>query len=305
MDQQFKWPGQPLDWAEYCAWFQAAREVAEQRKAAGDPVAQEPALLTHAAARKLIAHFVGEEWFPRHAMPDGSPDGYFFPRFTGTNGGAPDYTARIFNLAECFFNLQRIENVSHPIADLQNEPQIESALAELQFGMILRQDGVPFRYLAPSTEAGVSTPDLEISIGNQPSFSDVKCKFDMTTYSEGCLESPFKSARRQIGRGRQGFVLVKVPQSWSAERGDQVLLPVTLVEECRARMRTTSRVVKTVFYAFHLTHGADSMTNRHAVAEVNSPLLAADDLWNNRVFPCDGRGEWVRMLEIIERAGAA
>jgi hypothetical protein len=282
-----------------------AREEAERRKAAGDPVAQEPALLTHAAARKLIAHFVGEDWFLRHAMPDGPPEGYFFPRFTGANGGAPEYTARIFNLAECLFNLQGVENVHQPIADLQNAPQIESALAELQFGMILRQDGVSFRYLVPSRERGVPTPDLEISIGNRLCFSDVKCKFDMTEYSDGCLESPFKSARRQIGRGREGFVLVKVPQGWSTERRDQVLLPLALVEECRAQMSKTSRVVKTVFYTFHLTHGADSMTNRHAVAEVNSPLLSAENLWSNRVFPCDGRGEWVRMLEIIEKAGVA
>jgi len=44
------------------------------------------------------------------------------------------------------------------------------------------------------------------------------------------------------------------------------------------------------------------MTNRHAIAEINSPRLAADDTWNERVFPCDGRGSWLRLLEIVGKA---
>jgi len=302
MAEPFKWSNEPLNWGDWCAWCKEAKKEADRRKAAGDPIAQKPALFTHAATRKLITHYVGEDWFMRYAMPDGRANSYFLPKFTGADGEAADYTARVFNLAECFFNLQDVENFALPVRDLQNEPQIESALAELQIGMILHQDGIPFRYLEPSTVSGVKTPDLEITIGNRSVYSDVKCKFEIVDYADGCLKAPFKSARAQIGTGRQGFMFVKVPQNWSSQRGDEVIIPRAVVDECRRLMGGTSRVVKTVFYTFHLTQGPEAMTNRHAIAEINSPRLAADDAWNERVFPCDGRGSWLRLLEIVGNA---
>ena len=83
--------------------------------------------------------------------------------------------------------------------------------------------------------------------------SDVKCKFEIVDYEDGCLKAPFKSAREQIGGGRQGFMFVKVPQSWSSQRGGEVIIPKAVVDECKKLMGGTSRVVKTVFYTFHLT----------------------------------------------------
>lgn len=299
MAEAFKWSGEHLNWPPLASYIRGVHRRTEELKAAGYPAAQEPALPTHAVVRTMIAHFLGDEWFERNVIK-ARPGAYFYPNFEEVGAKAAVYTSRIFNLAECLFSLQYTENFRFPLQSLWDEDHIESAVAELQVGMTLFQEMIPFRYLEPSKLPGVKTPDIELSVGNRRALAEVKCKIN--DYVPGCLKTPFEQARKQIGTGNKGIFFVRVPQTWSRQNGSDVLLPQGLADECRRRMSGTDRIVRTVFYLFHLERTEKGMVNRHAYAEFASPRNGPGSPWNQQLFRFNGRGGWLRILDLIERA---
>src|ERR1700761_1503845 len=157
------WTGKPLPQADLAAFMRRIHSELDRRRGAGDEMATRSAVRAHPVCRYIIDHFLGADWYSRNSSLQSSPSSYFHPAFDGPD---PDtqtawaYTARMFALAECLFNMQAVENVANPINALQDDDQMESAVAELLFGMMLFQEGVAFRYLQPSREQGVKTPDI-------------------------------------------------------------------------------------------------------------------------------------------------
>jgi hypothetical protein len=284
------------------SWIRDVLAEAERRRIAGDPVAQRPALATQHICRGIVTHFLGDDWFDRNALLKSRPGSYFYPRFEGEDGGAAEYTARLFNLAECLFHLQHIENFKYPVQGLMAEDHIESHIAELQIGMILLQEDVNFRYLAPSTIPKVKTPDVEITLGGRKAVADVKCKYEITQYQPGCLKSPFETARKQIGSGNVGFIFIKTPQKWARNYSGELVLPREVVDETRRRLASTSRIVKAIYYLFELTYEPGVMHNRHAVVEINSARNTPGSPWNQQIFRFTGPPRWLTLLEMIEAA---
>jgi hypothetical protein len=137
MAEYAKWSGEALSWPDLAAWIREASDIVEQRKAAGDPSAQRPAVLAFAVCRRIISHFMGDEWFKRNAMLGGRADRYLNPEFAdeSPHATAPLYTVRLFNIAECLFNLQYKENFKSPVLGLLDEDNIEAAVAEFQLGL--------------------------------------------------------------------------------------------------------------------------------------------------------------------------
>jgi hypothetical protein len=292
MVERHRWDGAPLAEAELLDWIRAANGVKPRPS---------PALLSHVTCRWIISHFLGEEWFPRYAGVDSPASSYFHPHFRQDTGKAAEYTARLFSLAECLFNLQRVR-CFHACIDNLVKAQIESAVAELQIGMMLFQDRIEFQYIDPRTTLGRAC-DLEILIRDKRVVADVKCNYEIRQYSRNLVANTLDGARKQIPRGRAGIVFVKVPQAWSKQFGAEVRLPVELIRQTGEFMARTSRVVKVVYYLFHLEFMADGgMMNRHAVSELPSPRLAEDSLWNEPFFPLGPQARWDRIGVLIERA---
>ncbi|HEY1561735.1 MAG TPA: hypothetical protein VGF71_12740 [Caulobacteraceae bacterium] len=296
------WSGAHLNWPDLSGWIRAALAEVDRRKAAGEPVSDRPALVSIAVCRWIIAHFLGEDWFVRNAMPDGRVTSFLFPVFDGDKGTAPTYTMRIFNLAECLFHIQYIRNSICPIRALADEEQMESAIAELQIGSLLFQQAIPFRYLEPNTAPGVRTADIELWFGGRPALADVKCKYEMRDYVPGCLKSAFQAAREQIGSGNEGFVFVKVPQTWGWYTGTELMLRKQAVDEARKYMRSTSRIVKTIFYTFNVEQLPTGMRIRNAILEANKPNIPADSIWNRPISAFERPAGWLTIPDLIERA---
>jgi hypothetical protein len=303
MPEAFKWDGERLTWPDLHSWILEIYGRIDERRAAGTwNDSNEPAFSSHLFAKSIISHFLGVDWFDIHAMPESDPKSHFHPRFDGRDGAASGYTARVFNLAECLFNLQTVENFAHPLQGLTTDrDNMEAYLAELQIGMILLQESIRFRYLSPNNTPGVRTPDLEITIGDVRALADVKCKYEIKVYEQGCLKSPFRDAARQIGSGNNGIIFVKVPQAWTQNRGNDILLPQTLADEARRRMSNYSRIVKTVFYTFHLSEDDENMRNLHAVVELPNPKNGAGSPWNERLFSFMKPPVWHTVVGMIER----
>jgi hypothetical protein len=294
------WSGEHLNWPELSGWLREAIRVADRRKAQGEELA--PSLVSTALCRKIIGHFLGDDWFLRNAMPDSRVTSFLFPVFDGDEGVAPLYTVRLFSLAECLFHLQYIENAVFPIRSLVNEEQMESAIAELQVGSILFQNRIPFKYIPTSTAPGVSTPDIELRVGSDVAVADVKCKYEGKDYTPGCFKSAFSQARKQIGAGNSGIIFIKVPQKWSWIKGGELLLLKQAVDEVKGYMKGTSRVAKTVFYTFYFSREPTGLHVRNAVVEAPSIRNEPASPWNRILFTGDAEVGWLMIPTIIEMA---
>jgi hypothetical protein len=125
--------------------------------------------------------------------------------------------------AEMLFNLQSVSGFDTCLRQLASG-QLESALAELQLGMMLYQAHHKFRYIDPNAISG-KTFDLEIDFPNgATSGAEIKCKEDATELSIETVRNSLGEARSQLPAGGEGIVFVKVPQSWASANGKEILL---------------------------------------------------------------------------------
>lgn len=297
MDEPFRWSGEHLTWPELSFIIRDAQSLIDQRE-----IKPRPALLSHVISRVIVVHFLGEDWYARNAS-ENSGAGYFQPDFNPAIGGmAATYTSKFFSVAECLFHLQNIDNARFPIDNLGHaRGDVESFMAELLVGMMLLQDKIYFKYIPPIDN--VRTPDLELDFHGLPVVADVKCKFDQTEYTPGCLREGFRRAAGQIGSGNKGFIFVKVPQAWLAADGDKLMIPPEIVSESKSNMGRTSRITRAIFYTYYLGLREDGgIANRHAIGEIINPRYEGDPIWERPLFTFHRGDGWFRVVDLIERA---
>ena len=287
----FRWRGDPLTISNLDGW---ASELAKKAMP-GTPT------FANAVQVYITVHFLGERWYYNHAYLKSLPTSILHPSF-GEDGLAPVYSMRMLNLAEMLLNLQGVEGFQTCL-DHMTLDQLESALSELQIGMMLYQDRIAFRYIDPLTVTGKS-PDIEITLaGGTTALADIKCKYENTDISYETVTNTLKSARKQLPGGKPGMIFVKVPQEWTFESGELIMLPMPVVNATGDFLRNTTRVVKVIFYMFHLSRNADGgILNRHAILEVNNPRNPDDLPWNADLFPPPHtRFNWITMSSLTER----
>lgn len=158
------------------------------------------------------------------------------------------HTQRIHQLAETLFNLQAVHGVDERV-DLIFRGQIESTMAELDFGMFLRMQGADFRYVSTS---GVRGYDYDVELhypDGTTACADSKCKLDGSAFSRNGLLNTLKKVRTQLPTDRPGIAFVKVPQEWVDRESGNLGLGENAGEIVDDFFRSTERIVLVALYS--------------------------------------------------------
>ena len=286
----FRWNGNLLTVADLDSW---AADISRDA-----PV--ESPRFSNSIQISIICHFLGRKWYEEHAFVTSPKRSFLYPHF-GTDGLASIWSMRILNLAEMLFNLQAMDGFRERLTQMTLD-QLESTLAEFQIGMMLHQDQIAFRYLDPATVTGES-PDIEIRLtGGATALAEIKCKIEETEISEKTILYTLNKGRKKLPEGKPGLVFIKVPQEWSLEGRETIMLPELVLNTTMAFLRNTSRVVKVVYYMFHLAPRAEGVRNSHTILEISNPRNPSDSPWSDHLFPLTRTGyNWITIPALLER----
>lgn len=293
MAEQFRWDGTPLPLALLDA---VANNLKSQGKLPGTPGFH---FTIHAV---IIRYFLGDDWFRDHLLPDAHPSSFLRPDFS-TGEVDPDYSVRTLELAEMLLNLQFTSGFRRCLEHLALR-QIQSGLAELQIGQVLKSRGVPFRYVEDGEETTVDIV-FQLSTGAE-ALAEIKCKEEDTPYSDATLSRALAKARQQIGKGNAGVVFVKVPSAWAdvsqshaSERAD-IRLPAPIIAAAKTAMLGSTRIKKIIFSVVHHAYDpAWGLGATHVTMEMSNPQNSAP--WVNDLLGAYARGPWIRMPELSNR----
>ncbi|WP_312733617.1 hypothetical protein [Brevundimonas sp.] len=250
----------------------------------------------------IIRYFLGDEWFKEHLLPNARHDSFLRPDFEKQDVD-PRFSVLTLELAENLLNLQTVQGF-RTCLDHMAVRQMQSGLCELQIGHVLRSRGVPFRYV---DEGEPTTVDLILQTqSGDEGLGEIKCKYEGAEYSKKTLRGALERARKQIGKGNEGVVFVKLPSAWlkvvSRGGGDppQIILPAEIVATAKDQMRQASRIKKVIFYVFHhMCDPARGLGVTHATMEMTSSRLTEGSPWRAELL--SGSGPWTTMQELSRR----
>lgn len=293
MTNQFRWDGTPLSPFLLNA---VASELKFQNVLPGTPRFH---FTIHAV---IIKYFLGDDWFRDHLLPDSHPNSFLRPDFSSADID-PTYSIRTLELAEMLLNLQSVQGFWRCLEHLSLR-QIQSGLAELQIGQVLKIRGIPFRYVE---DGDTTTVDIIFHpFAETTAFAEIKCKGEDTPYSDATLSNALTKARLQIGKGNAGVVFVKVPTAWvevsqrhPSERPN-IRLPRSVLAAAERAMRASSRIKKIIFYVVHYAYDPTwGLSSTQVTMEISNP--ANIDPWVEDLLRHDMSNQWVRMPELHDR----
>lgn len=266
------------------------------------------AAFANAINTSIIAHFLGIEWYVAHASLNSPEKSYLHPEFDA-DGKAREWSILFLNLAEMLFNLQGVENFNIVLKHLTLD-QLESALSELQSGMLLKQEGIFFRYLDPDTfPEGQASPDIELTLwdGSQIG-AEVKSKSVETELTNRTIKRALDDGADKFQKGDVGIIIMRVPQSWTVQTLDgDVKLPQDLVRATDNFLRNSTRIAKIVYYCFHIAIRIDrSCLIRLALHEEANPKNASGSPWSRTLLKgvLDAT-KWTTIPGLVDRWTAA
>ncbi len=256
----------------------------------------------HHSCYYVFAHFFGEPWLHDHVLAGCRYPGFLSMRPIMQDGMGidKDHTLRAVQLAEVLFNLQGVPGLEHCL-DRMFSGQIEPTMAELDFGMFLRRQGVPFSYVAPS---GAKTQDYDVDVpyeGGPIACGDIKCKIEGRGYSEATVLNSLRKVRQQLPADRPGIAFVKVPRDWVDGSTGNLGVGENVAETLAKFFSTTKRMVLVVFYTkltFELPHGT---AIRHVALEREnaSSRYSQDRSW--RLFDeVREAPDWVNFSQLMD-----
>lgn len=290
---QFGWDGTPLPLALLDA---VASDLKTRGTFPGTPLFH---FTIHAV---IIRYFLGDDWFRDHLLPNSQPKSFLRPKFSSAQAD-PYYSARILELAEMLLNLQFVAGFRRCLEHLAPK-QMQSGLAELQIGQVLRSRGVPFRYVEEDDQ---TTVDVVFQMPNGvEAFGEIKCKEEDTPYSDATLAHALRKARQQIGEGNAGVVFVKVPSAWveisqghATERAN-IRLPDAIRAAADDAMRSSSRIKKVIFHVVHYAYDpAWGIGATHATMEMTNPRNC--EPWVDDLLGPYAPDLWVRLPDLSKR----
>jgi len=202
--------------------------------------------LAYYVAGVILSNTIGIEWMHRHVMGYSAPT-KFFRNSRTTASDRVVHMARVIQLAEMLFNLQRVPGIRSIVHVLRTESDVEARFAELEVGKLLALYKTPFHFVTPSGTKGKDY-DIEVKLNAGPVCVDVKCKLESTPEGEAALLRTLKNAAsKQLPSDRPGAFFVKLPQSWNAD-GMQFRHFESFDRITNDLYRNSGRVVSVVFY---------------------------------------------------------
>jgi len=292
METPYRWDGRYLTLQEVDAWAQELKKHA----------APGTARFNFTINASIIRYFLGDAWFEKHMYLDAHPDSFLRPDFSKGDAD-PRYSIHTLEFAEMLLNLQVVRGFARVLENLSLK-QLESGLAELHIGTILRKFGVPFRYVE---EGDSTTVDIMFRAPDgSDALCEIKCKYETTGFSESSLRSAIGEARRQIGKGNTGVVFVKIPVSWmyveqaSAREKAVINVPPQVIAVAKSELRQTSRIKKLIFYvAHHAYEEGWGLSVTQATMEFTNSKNAAP--WKADLFSSYQPGAWYSLHRLAQR----
>jgi len=253
----------------------------------------------------IIRHFLGDDWFRDHLHPDEAhPNSFLRPDFSASEVDAK-FSVQTLELAELLFNLQSVGGFRQRLDQLALK-QIQSGLAELQIGQVLKSRGVPFRFVEPGEPTTVDVV-FRLPCGAE-GFGEIKCKEEDTAYSDGTLTRALAKARQQIGKGNAGAVFVKVPITWvdlsqaHASQPAQIALPPRIVAAAKGAMRESARIKKVIFYVLHYAYDPEwGLSVTHVTMEMSNTRNTGSSAWVADLLGAYVPGQWIGMQDLAKR----
>jgi hypothetical protein len=123
----------------------------------------------------VVCIFLGTDWVRKYADPHCAKKRSIFTLVESPLRDKHRAVSNYFHLAEDLYNLQTVLGFDECIERFRNG-DIESGFAELEFGGMLRRNGISFRYVVPVGTLGRDY-DVEILHPRQLKIcADAKCK---------------------------------------------------------------------------------------------------------------------------------
>jgi hypothetical protein len=118
-------------------------------------------------------------------------------------------------------NMKGVEGFDQRIKCIgSDETGIESGVAELFGGKILRILDVQFRYVVPGGRAGEATRNLDIEYvagAGRVEWCEVKCNLHTTALNVNSVVNAQKTAKNQLPKGKAGVILLRILEHWTPE----------------------------------------------------------------------------------------
>lgn len=293
MSENFVWNKAPLSLARLDA-------VAENLKRSSTPGTARFNYIMNVA---IITYFLGHDWFEKHAYLNAHSDSYLRPNFIGDHDIDRIYSIQIVELAELLLNLQFVRGFPKILEHLSLK-QIESGLAEMHVGQCLKEKGIPFKYVEDTDNTNVDiileAPDGSVA------YCEIKCKYESTDYSENTINSSFRKAARQIGKGNSGVLFIRIPENWilisRSNSSDivEILPPDGFLNNINDQIRQYSRIKKVILYISQIILDSEMSTGSiHRTLEFSNPMNVYP--WNIEFLGAYPPGEWIGIVKLGER----
>lgn len=167
----------------------------------------------------FLRKFFGEAWVSRWALPTTSPPkGDYLRRDITALNEFHMHLMRVKSLGEMIFNLQRVSGLDEVLERLRGG-DVESAIAELEAGMMLQMAGVAFRYVKRIQQTGFDY-DIELFHPNGVLCCvEAKCRIEAANFNLRAVGKRLREATNQLPQLRPGILMIKIPQGWTTEPG--------------------------------------------------------------------------------------
>lgn len=118
---------------------------------------------------------------------------------------------RLEILAERIFNLQKINNFSRLIGEIQQK-NFSSRFAEIEVGAHLKRAGISFEFVIPSNK---KLEDFDITINDGILINcEVKQKLEETNLSKDTLDNTLNKAMKQLPKSEAALIALQIPEEW-------------------------------------------------------------------------------------------
>jgi hypothetical protein len=251
-------------------------------------VRDDPTNRTFYLSIAILRHFLGSAWADEHIQDNGQ-SGYVRLNWSDSTRNQQQ-AFRIVDLAELLFNLQHTSGFDDCIERMRHG-DIEGTYAELDFGRMLFQSNIDFRFVTRSGKKGDDF-DIEISFADGTIVcADAKCKIEATEFSEQTVMNSLRHARGQFPKDKPSIVFIKVPPRWI---GDNSNMKEILTNVAKEFLRGTGRVVSVKYYASHIQWEDGHVLHIQAFHEINN---------SHDVNRFDSSRDWEMFIESDIRFG--
>ena len=213
--------------------------------------------------------------------------------------------SRVEWLAERLFNLQDIEGIERLVEEIK-QGHLESRFAELDCAAQLKQYGIPFRFLRPSSVPGHKTPDLEIIC---PSGGVIPCeiegKKENTLLTIQTIVTTLDHARKQLPKGTPGLIILKIPEEWVRQEKISEAFRDSLHQFFRNTERVVAVIVRWEEVLLQADGAAAVLTKYRVEATHRKELVSSDVAALLTILTNPRSGSWVSFHEVVIHSLAA